>query len=392
MYDFDTPIDRRNTGALKWDRRTPREKALGLIPMSVADMEFRTAPCVQAAVERAAAMGLYGYTDPEEHFFEAVLGWLSARHGVRETPDSLVCLYGVVPALSAAVRAFTDPGDKVIIQTPVYYPFSEAVGMNGRVIARNPLVEEDGRYRMDYDGLEELARDPRTKLMLLCSPHNPVGRVWTAAELERTAEICLRHGVTIVSDEIHFDIVLEGRHTVFSTLSEEIRQNVIVCTSASKTFNTPGLQVCTMVIPNPTLRRRFVDQIHADGFSNISYFGYAATIAAYEGGADWVDALLGYLRGNRACFEAFMTARVPAARLTRLEGTYLQWVDFRALGLSARELERFMRGEAGLILDEGYIFGPEGEGFERFNIALPRAQLTEALERLDRALERRGIR
>ena len=388
MYDFDTRLDRSDTGASKWESRTPAEKAKGIIPMSVADMEFRTAPCIREAVIRAAEMGVYGYTNSDERFFRAVLNWMSRRHGLSETAESLVCMSGVVPSLFTAVRAYTDPGDRVIIQPPVYYPFRSAIERNGREILESPLIEENGRYAMDFDSLERAASDPRTKLMLLCSPHNPVGRVWTKGELRRLADICLKNDVIVVSDEIHSDIVLEGTHTPFTMLGEDVRQRALVCTSTSKTFNLPGLQLCTLVIPDPELRRRFVDQMRVDGSGGVSYFGRVATIAAYEDGAGWLDALLDYLRGNKAYFERFMAEFFPEAIVSPLEGTYLHWVNFRALGMQPEQLERFMRGKAELILDEGYIFGKEGEGYERFNIALPRAALEEALERLRKAAGR----
>ncbi len=391
MYDFDTLVDRNGTGACKWDRRTAAEKAQGIIPLSIADMEFPVAPCVKEAVVRAAERGIYGYTDPEERYFGAVMGWMEKRHGMKVRREEIVCLYGVVPALHAAVRAYTEPGDKVILQTPVYYPFSEAVTLTGREIAENPLKEVNGRYEMDFEGLEKLAGDPRTKLLLLCSPHNPVGRVWREEELMRLHEICWENGVVVVSDEIHFDLVLHGRHTPALCVSEKAKMNSILCTAPSKTFNVPGLQLANMIIPNETLRARFRKQIASDGYSNISHFGYAATIAAYEGGDQWLDALLDYLRGNERVMRGFLEEHFPEAVFSPMEGTYLAWVNFRCLKKDPAALERFMRGAAGLFLDEGRIFGPAGEGYERFNIALPRAELKKALTRLYEAALHEGL-
>ncbi len=390
-YDFDTLTDRRGTGACKWDRRTPEEKEKGYIPLSIADMEFQVAPCVRNAVVRAAEKGIYGYTDPEERYFQAVQGWMKRRHSLEITREEIVCLYGVVPALHAAVRAYTEPGDRVILQTPVYYPFTEAVTLTGREIAENPLREENGRYEMDLTGLEKLAADPRAKLLLLCSPHNPVGRVWTRKELVALHEICARTGVVVVSDEIHFDLVLHGEHIPALNVSEAARRNTVMCTSASKTFNVPGLQLANMLIPDEGLRTKFRRQIASDGYSNISHFGYAATIAAYEEGDEWVDALKEYLRGNERLFAGFVRRYFPGAVLSKMEGTYLAWVNFRCLGKDAQALERFMRGSAGLFLDEGKIFGTMGEGYERFNIALPREELKKALTRLHEAAVREGL-
>lgn len=382
LFDFDARIDRNQFGALKWDRRTANEKAMGVIPMSVADMEFAVAPCVKEMVMRSAENALYGYTDPEERYFKAVCRWMRLRHDWEIRTEDISCLYGVVPALSAAIRAYTREGDGVIIQTPVYYPFGDMIRRNGRVVIENPLIRgEDGHYRMDFENLREVARG--AKLMLLCSPHNPVGRVWTVEELENVRDICRAAGVTVVSDEIHFDLVLQGTHTPYAKLDSD----TVVMTAPSKTFNVPGLQLANMIIPNAEMKRAFDDRIHADGFSNISHFGWAATVGAYESGEAWLDALLDYLRGNFRAFSEFFAAEFPDFVVTPLEGTYLAWVDFRSLGLRGKELEALTRGKANLVLDEGYIFGPQGDGFERFNIALPRNELMKNLERLKKAIK-----
>lgn len=380
MFDFDTRIDRTGYGALKWDRMRPDEKKAGILPMSVADMEFAVAPCVKEMVMRSAENALYGYTDPEERYFDAVRRWMRLRHSWNVERNQISCLYGVVPAISAAIRALTEPGDGVIIQTPVYYPFGDMIETNGRKTLKNPLIRrENGRYEMDFEGLDALCG--QAKLLLLCSPHNPVGRVWTKDELIRVRDICKSHGVTVISDEIHFDLVLSGTHTPYALIDPD----TIVMTAPSKTFNVPGLQLANMVIPNPEIKRAFDERIHADGYSNISHFGWAATVGAYEKGEEWLDALLDYLRGNFKVFCDFFRAEFPNLTVTPLEGTYLAWVDFRALNLRGKELEALTRGKAGLVLDEGYIFGPEGDGFERFNIALPRSELMKNLERLSRA-------
>jgi len=389
-FDFDTLYDRGSGGNAKWDRRTAEEKQKGYVPLSIADMEFLPAPCIKRAVLKAAE-GIYGYTDPETRYFDAVVNWMNARHNMDIAPEEVVCYYGVVPALFTAVRAFTEPGDKIIIQTPVYFPFETVVSRQGRELARNPLIESNGQYAMDYAHLESLARDPKAKLLILCSPHNPVGRVWTRAELTRLGEICAENNVLVISDEIHADIVFSGRHTAFSTLDERIARRSVILTSTSKSFNLAGLQLANVIIPDGDLRNTFKRQVDIDGYSNISHFGYAATIAAYNEGAEWLDALIAYLRENIEFFTSFIARVFPSAVISPLEGTYLPWVNFKCLGLDPKQLEYFMRVEAGLFLDEGYLFGTGGEGYERFNIALPRAELRKALDRLEAAGRARGF-
>ncbi len=384
MYDFDTPIDRNSTGALKWDRRTDEEKRLGVVPMSVADMEFAVAPCIKSAVLRAAEHGIYGYTDPEPRYFESVKRWFNARSGLSVETEDICCLNGCVPAISAAVRAFTREGEGVIIQTPVYYPFGDMIASNGRQVVENPLVyNADGTYSIDFDGLESAARRDDVKLMLLCSPHNPVGRVWTAGELQKISDICERNGVLVASDEIHGDLILRGTHTPFMN----INPRCILMTSPSKTFNIPGLQLANIIIKDKNIRNAFWKRTRADGYSNIPYFAWAATIAAYDSGAEWLDALLEYLRENFNAFRAFFETEFPDIKVTPLEGTYLAWANFRSLGLKGKQLENLTRNKAHLVLDEGYIFGEIADGFERFNIALPRAQLMQNLERLKNVLK-----
>ncbi len=382
-FDFDTRPDRSGVGCAKWNRRTDAEKAANIVPMSIADMEFRCPPCVTQAMERATRHGYYGYTDADAPYYEAVRGWLARRHGWDVLPEWIVPQGGVVPALSVAVRTFTDPGDRVIIQSPGYTPFRMAVLENGREVVFNPLaLGSDGFYRMDLVDLREKAKDPRTKMLMLCSPHNPVGRVWTEEELRDVAAICRENDLLIVSDEIHFDLALYGKHSVLCKAAPDIADSCLILTSPSKTFNLAGLQVANTIIPNETLRQRFKARMFADGYSNNSFFGYHAAIAAYNEGDAWLDALLQYVRENFIFFEHWLEQNMPMLRLMPVEGTYLAWVDFRAIGMTDAELERFVRGEAMLFLDEGTMFGDGGEGFMRFNLALPQGVLHEALDRL----------
>lgn len=378
-FDFDTLTDRTDSAAAKWADRTENEKRAGIVPMSVADMEFSCPSCVIRACEQAARHGIYGYTCADERFIQAVKGWMLRRHGLEISPEEITVIGGVVPGIALAVRAFTKPGEGVIVQPPVYPPFFSMAEANGRRLEKNPLLRDaSGRYRMDFDGLERLASKPDVKLMVLCSPHNPAGRVWTREELERVRNICARNGVTMVSDEIHSDLVLRGLHTPMLNVDE----NTVMLIAPSKTFNIPGLQLAVALIRSPENRRRFVTELSSSGQGSVNYFGRAAAVAAYEEGGEWLDEALGYIGENYRVLASFFDRELPDLTVSPLEGTYLAWVDFRPLGMQKEELDRFLREDCGLILAPGHIFGKEGEGFERFNLALPRAHLISALDRL----------
>lgn len=390
MYDFETVIDRRGTGSEKWDLipGSMGEGSGDVIALSVADMEFRTAPEITRALVKAAETGLYGYTGPTERYYDAVCGWMRRRHGWEIQKDWVCLSPGVVPAVFTAVRALTRPGDRVILQRPVYYPFTRAVERSGCTVLDNALLLRDGRYEMNFDDLERKARDPRAKALILCSPHNPVGRVWTREELTRLGEICLRNGVTVISDEIHFDFVFPGsEHTVFASISEEFARNCMVMTAPSKTFNLAGLQISNIMIPDPGLRSRFCIAAENIASGDTNYFSYAACEAAYTQGEAWLGELLARLRENRDGTVRFLAENLPRLRPFPLEGTYLMWLDCRPLGMGPKELEAFLRGKARLFFDEGYLFGEEGAGFERINLACPPSVLCESLERLKRAVD-----
>lgn len=392
-YDFTTLRSRLHMGASKW---VPMEKAgvtdPNVIPFSVADMDLLVAPEIVAALQDHAAFGVYGYTGMDETFRTALTGWMERRHGWKVDPGWLVNNFGVVHAVGQAVQAFTRPGDAIVTQTPAYPPFKRIAEATGRTFLANPLRRTDQGYELDLDHLEGLCSREETKLLILCSPHNPTGRVWTRAELEAVADICRRHNVLIFSDEIHADFIAPGHtHTVLATLGEETAHRCILGTSASKTFNLAGLATATTVIPDQDLRRQF--RARTDGYtgSYTGYFGLAATRAAYERGEPWLEALLVHLKGNFELCRSFLADRFPSVWTAPWEGTYLLWADFSSLGLSPEEQLRFMRDEAGLWLDEGTMFGPEGTGFERFVLACPRRHLELALERLDEAARRRGL-
>lgn len=383
-YDFDRIIDRRDTGSMKWDTGE-RE----LLPLWVADMDFTAPPAVIDALRSRVDHGIFGYAAPSKCFNGALQSWLSRRHGWETDPAHYCFCPGVVPAVNILIQAMTQPGDRVILQTPVYYPFFEAVRNNGREILENPLSFDGERYAMDFDDLEIKAADPRATLLVLCSPHNPVGRVWTRGELERLGRICADNGIFVIADEIHGDLIHRGyRHTPFASIDETFAANSATCVAPSKTFNLAGLQFSTIIIPDPRVRQRFANIMTSLGIKRGNLMGIAAAEAAYSGGEAWLEELLDYLGGNLNFVRTFVEERLPGVRVIEPEGTYLAWLDFRELGFSKDELETFMLEKARVWLDEGYIFGSGGEGFERVVLACPRKILAEAMERIAGALGR----
>lgn len=384
--DFETVIERNGTGCLKYDGRAMRGMPADVLPLWVADMDFRVSSSIQEALTAQAAHGIYGYAQVQDSYYEAVRGWMKRRHQWDTEPDWIVTTPGVVFALAMAVRAFTEPGDAVLIQKPVYYPFDSVIRNNGRRTVSNTLVmDENGRYSMDLEDFEEKVVREKIRLFFLCNPHNPVGRVWSREELEAVGDICRRHNVIVASDEIHADFVHVGRHRVFMDLKEEYRNMTVTCTAPSKTFNIAGLQISNIFIADEGLRKRFRRQITATGYDEPNMAGLAACEAAYRDGETWYAAMLAYVRENIAYIREFLAARIPRITMTEPEGTYLVWLDCRKLGLSGEALNRLFVGEAKLWLDDGTIFGETGEGFQRVNTACPRATLREALERLARA-------
>jgi cystathionine beta-lyase len=382
-YNFDEIIERRGTDSLKYDFARERGMPEGLLPLWVADMDFKSPPAVLKALEEASRRGLFGYSMPGDAYYEALRGWFLRRFQYEIDRGWVVQSPGVVFALAAAVRAFTEEGGGVLIQRPVYYPFTNVIRANNREIINNPLRLEDGAYHIDFEDFERKIAQNNVKLFILCSPHNPVGRVWRREELSRMGEICLKHGCCVAADEIHCDFVFPGReHTVFAGISPEFAENTLLCTAPSKTFNLAGLQISNIVIPNKELRRRFQREIRKTGYDEPSLFGLAACRAAYESGEEWIGALLEYLTGNLDFLREFLREKLPRVKLIEPEGTYLIWLDFRDFGLSARELDDQIVNRAGLWLDGGTMFGAEGAGFQRVNIACTRSLLEEALSRL----------
>ena len=387
-YDFDKITDRRGTNSLKYDFAKERGKPEDLLPLWVADMDFPTATPILERLTAAVQHGIFGYSDAKEGYFEAVQSWYQRNFQWAVRREWLVKTPGVVFAIATAIRAFTQRGDGVMIQQPVYYPFSEAILDNGRELVNSPLRLTNGHYEMDFADMEAKIQSGKVKLLILCSPHNPVGRVWTEAELRRVGQLCLQYGVLVVSDEIHSDFVYPGcTHHVFAGLSPEFSDITVTCTAPSKTFNLAGLQTSNIFISNRALRRRFRGEMSAAGYSQLNQLGLVACQAAYETGEAWLCQLRDYLCGNLAYVREFLKERIPEVKLIEPEGTYLIWLDFRALGLTEPQREELIVEKARLWLDSGAMCGPDGEGFDRINIACPRATLTEALQRLERAIQ-----
>ena len=386
-YDFDQVIDRTNSNSAKWDKQV-LEKGFGdpdLLPLWVADMDFKAPQPIIDKLVQTAEYGIFGYSILPPSFFESVLSWFKRRYGWDIDKKWLSQTPGVIPALDVAVNAFCNAGDKVIVQNPIYYPFYPVIENNGCRILLNPLKFSNNTYTMDFEDLEKKVKDPRAKMIILCNPHNPIGRVWTKKELKQLGEICIKNEIVIVSDEIHCDLIFPGyKHTNIATINEEFAQNSITCTSVSKTFNLAGLKISNIVIPNPKLRQTFKNTQANLGVGGPNLFAVAAMETAYkhEFCENWLDALLQYLKGNLEFLKAFVKEKLPQIKVIEPEGTYLIWLDFRELGLKPKELEKFMRGKAKVALDEGYIFGQGGEGFERINIACPKSILEKALNRI----------
>jgi cystathionine beta-lyase len=386
-YDFDKIVDRTATESMKWVYPRQVLKVEDAIPMWVADMDFEAPPALVEALGRRAAHGIFGYPLVPPSFYAAAIGWLGRRHGWPIQKEWMSMTPGVVPALNYAVRAFSKRGDGVIIQTPVYHPFFYAIENNGRRIVRNPLRFDGRRYLMDFDDLESKIDAPG-RMLILCSPHNPVGRVWTREELERLAMIAAERDLLVISDEIHHDLVYPGhRHHVLAALSPEMAARTLTFIAPSKTFNIPGLATAAAVASNPDLFKKFEDEAERSGFDLGQVFGIVGFEAAYAHGEDWLEALLPYLEANVDFLEKFLTDRVPQIRLIRPEGTYLALLDCRELGLDQAALNDFFLKKARVYLNDGTMFGSELEGFVRINFGCPRALLAQALERIDRAVK-----
>lgn len=387
--DFDTVPNRRGTNCFKYDFAREMGMPEDVLPLWVADMDFPTAPAVLERLHALAEHGIFGYTGVKDAYFSAVHNWYAQRFGWETQRSWLVTTPGVVFAIAIAIRAFTQKGDAILIQQPVYYPFANKVTENDRQLVVNPLVLRNGRYEMDFADMERKIVDYHVKMLLLCSPHNPVGRVWTKEELLRVGEICQKHGVLVVSDEIHADFTYAGHtHRVFASLKSEFADFTITCTAPSKTFNLAGLQNSNIFIPNRQLRHAYKKELSACGCGGTNCMGMAACQAAYEAGADWLEQLKQYLAGNLAYIRQFLREKLPEIALIEPEGTYLVWLDLRKLGLTEQQQRQLIVQDAKLWLDTGTLFGQGGEGFERINIACPRTTIEQAMQRLEHAVHK----
>ena len=392
-YDFTTLHPAFGSGAPMWERLAQfGEPAPDAIDFGVAEMKFKLAPQIASALERHVTEGSFGYAGAPESLKRAIVSWMERRHGWHIEPEWLFQTYGLVLAVGCCVRALTEPGDGILLNFPSYPPFYRAIEQNGRRLVRSELLEQDGKYVFDFEDMERKIEHEHVKLYILCSPQNPTGRVWTRAELERVGEMCLRHGVKVVSDEIHFDICYPGHeHSVFASISEELAANSVVLTAPSKTFNIAGMTISNVVAPNPELRERVKATVARDMGGYFNSFGYAACEAAYKSSGPWLDECLKVLESNCRLFTDFLTERVPVFSCHMPEGTYLAWMDGRRAGLSPEELTEFLHKDARFYTEGGDVFGSGYELFHRVNLACPREYIEKALLRLEAAAKVRGL-
>ena len=384
-YDFDEIVPRRGTHSVKWELDCDPD----ILPMWVADMDFRTAPPVVEALRRRVEHGIFGYAQATQAYYDAVVKWFERRHGWRTEPEWILHTTGVIPALSAILKALTQPGDKILVQTPVYNHFFISIRNSGCRTAENDLTYRGGAYTIDFADLERKAADPEVKAMLLCNPHNPAGRVWSPEELRRIGEICLRNGVFVVADEIHCELVMPGfRYTPFASLGEEFLHNSVTCCSPSKAFNLAGMQIANIVSADADVRTGIDRAINDNEVCDVNPFGVEALMAAYDRGEEWLDRLREYLADNYRMLCGFFAEYLPQYPVLPLEGTYLVWIDCQTTGVSSEQIAARLLAEAKLMISPGTIYGPGGEDFIRLNIACPRSLLEEGLLRLRKVLGR----
>jgi cysteine-S-conjugate beta-lyase len=386
MFNFDEPTGREGTNCIKYDRREEIFGKKDIIPMWVADMDFNTPDFITSALRDQLKNEIFGYSFRPPEYYSSIIDWLKYRHKWSIEKEWITFTPGIVPALNFCTLAFTQPGDKIIVQPPVYFPFFSAVESHGRTLVYNQLKEEDGRWFMDYESLAD-SIDSKTRMIILSNPHNPVGRVWTPEELTRLADICLKNNILILSDEIHCDLVLPGfSHTPFATLSHEIAGNTITCIAPSKTFNLAGLSTSTVLISNPILRKSFNRTVEILHVGNGNIFGTAASVAAYTYGHKWLEALLDYIDNNVEFVEDYCTKMIPEIIPVKPEATYMIWLDCRKLGMNGKELQNFFVNSAGIGMNEGSTFGPGGEGFMRMNLGTTHRTVIKAMEQIEKAV------
>lgn len=377
-YNFDNPPSRRHTSSYKWDSTDDD----AMLPLWVADMDFVTCPAITDALRARVEHGVFGYTKVGDDYYDSVTGWFARRHAFNISKEWIIYTSGVVPAISAAIKALTRPSDKVLVQTPVYNCFFSSIRNNGCTMVSSPLVRRGDTYAIDFDDLEAKASDPGVKVMLLCNPHNPACRVWTRDELARIGEICLRHGITVIADEIHCELVFAPHaYTPFASISEEMLRCSVTCVSPSKAFNIAGLQIASIIAADAEVRQKLDRAINDNEVCDVNPFGVIATVAAYNEGEAWLSQLLDYVWDNYVYMKDYCAEHLPAMPVFTLEGTYLAWMDCHALGMPSERLEEALKHEAHLWLNAGTMYGEAGEGFMRWNLACPRKTLEEALRR-----------
>lgn len=382
-YNFDKLICKQNRESVKWSYEE------GILPMGIADMDFETLPEIKEAIKERLSRDIYGYSNLQEDYKTTLINWYEKLHDWKIEEDWLCISPGVSPAIGITIRALANPGDKVILQTPVYPPFFGEITHNGCSIVNNPLLLDESGYHMDFEDLEKKASDVRVKLLLLCNPHNPVGRVWTREELTKLGEICLKHNVIVIADEIHGDLVYKGnKYIPFASISEDFANNSITCTAPSKTFNLAGFQVSNIIIPNRKLRGEYEIGRHNIGISRLNVFASSVSTAAYRYGQPWLVELLNYLEDNKDYVLNYIKKYLPQISVIEPEGTYMLWMDFRSLGLSDEQLHSLIFDQGKIVLNEGHTFGQGGEGFQRMNIACPRSIIQEALDRIRKVIEK----
>jgi cystathionine beta-lyase len=400
-YNFDIVHERRGTNSIKWDyayfsgilqSRNLGEGTLAsdeIIPMWVADMDFQTAQPIVDAIIRRAKHGIFGYTLPTDSYFDAIIKWMNERQGWKAEKEWILTTSGVLPTISLAVQTFTAPGDKVILQTPVFKPFYQTIEDNGRVLVRNPLIYKDGQYSMNFKDLEQKASDPRARMIILCNPHNPVGRAWNHQELEQLGRICNKHDLLIISDEIHSNLIYSwSKFTSMAAVDKTFFDRLIICNSPTKTFNTPGIKTSTTFVPDKNLRERLTVALNnLNEHFSASLFGTLVVQIAYEQGGEWLDQAMGYIEGNFTFLNDYFSNHLPTLRVVRPDALYLIWIDCRALKLSPADFQNLFINDAKVYLEEGSKYGTEGEGFIRLNIACPRSVLVLALNRIRAAIE-----
>ena len=375
-YDFDKPVDRRNTHSLKWDVKEHE------LPMWVADMDFQTAPEIQAAIQERAAHGVFGYSIVPEEWYQAYMDWWQRRHVFSMEKEWLVFCTGVVPAISSMVRKLTTVGENVLVQTPVYNIFFNSIVNNGRNIVESPLQYDGNTYHMDFEDLEQKLSDPQTTLMILCNPHNPIGRIWNREELGRVGDLCRKHRVIVISDEIHCDLTSPGQEYIpFVFASESCRNNSITCIAPTKAFNLAGMQTAAVVVPDPCLRHKVWRGLNTDEVAEPNSFAVEAAVAAFTKGEAWLNALREYIQENKNFVEDYLKKEVPQIRPVSSQATYLMWLDCRDMPGCATEFTQYLRKHTGLYLSEGRQYGESGSSFIRMNVACPRSQLQEGLKR-----------